>query len=37
MKVRQFTTSTAFLVLLSAFAVAQTNGQPERFTANAVC
>jgi hypothetical protein len=36
MKVRQFTPTTAFLVLISALALAQTNGQPERFTANAV-
>ena len=36
MKRRQFTVSAVLLMLLAVAAYAQTNGQPERFTANAV-
>ena len=36
MKVRPFTLAPALVVLVCTIATAQTNGQPERFTANAV-
>ena len=36
MKRRQFTVMVVLLMLLAVVAYAQTNGQPERFTANAV-
>lgn len=36
MNIRQFTAITGFIVMISGLAIAQTNGQPERFTANAV-
>ncbi|HEY3091685.1 MAG TPA: hypothetical protein VGJ52_01255 [Vicinamibacterales bacterium] len=36
MKFRPFTVAAALVVLVCSFAFAQSNGQPERFTANAV-
>jgi len=36
MKRLQFSMTTVLLILLAVAAYAQTNGQPERFTANAV-
>jgi hypothetical protein len=36
MKFRPFTVMPALIVLICSLALAQTNGQPERFTANAV-
>ena len=36
MKFRPFTVAAALVVLVCSFAFAQSNAQPERFTANAV-
>lgn len=36
MKIRPLTMASAILALVCSFAVAQTTGQPERFTANAI-